>query len=67
MIAAKSPGHYAYGLSRTTKMKEQATGEKLKLGKQKAEIQRPALSIPSFHISAFCFLLSQLKLKAWVV
>jgi len=30
-------------------------GEKLKLGKQKAEIQSPALSIPSFHISAFCF------------
>ena len=34
-------------------------GEKLKLGKQKAEIQRPALSIAPFHISAFCFLLSQ--------
>jgi len=32
---------------------ESSSGEKLKLGKQKAEIQRPALSIPSFHISAF--------------
>ena len=37
-------------------------GEKQKLGKQKAEIQRPALSIVSFHISAFCFLLSQFNL-----
>jgi len=27
----------------------------LKLGKQKAEIQRPALSIPPLLISAFCF------------
>jgi len=29
--------------------------EKLKLGKQKAEIQRQSLAIPPFLISAFCF------------
>ena len=44
---------------------ESSSGEKLKLGKQKAEIQRPALSIPSFHISAFCFLLSASPISAF--